>query len=211
MTRDFLDELGRRLDLNDRTREILAFAGVTDYPGLYSLVTSFPSTSRLGLNVAALSSAARQHLGRGARSAQRIAAAGPPKRPHGVRAPGNLPPVPMPPTRAMARLPAKPVSARPAVNVRLSSWSVKDQGERGTCVAFATAAVLEHRHDARYRSSHLPCGTILVLGYKASRWRYVRRRRDHAVVCGQRARVPRRMLGLLLAVRSKVQRQAGLA
>lgn len=153
MASEFLNDLATDLNLSAIERAILSQAGVRSAEEVDSLLTAFPSLGMPpggapALPVARLSNTVAQRLGASyamARSAM-AATAPPPVRfgalppPRSVMTPGSrvgLPPLALPP------IGASPTSGG-SVDLRLANWHVRNQGDRGTCVAFATAACFEH-------------------------------------------------------------------
>lgn len=147
-------QLGEELPLDTRTRRVLAAAHVRDDVELISLLWSFPGLIvGQGLDAARLSNRAAGGLGR---LAHDLAAAG--LRPAETRAfpmgAAHAADAPWEPGKVVdldeaATLTAmdEQVSAGAIdkIDGLTARWAIRDQGMRGTCVAFATAALLEHR------------------------------------------------------------------
>jgi hypothetical protein len=150
---DFVESLAQDAALSQDETAVLRVAGVRSFEDIHALVASFPSLGT-ALRIPLLSSLAAQRLG--VRAQQLVTAT--PAQPAAVKGRGALYPpgarwpqsarVPLPPAAAAAAPPpALPPSA--AIDLRVASWPVRDQGQRGTCVAFATTACVEHDDAAR--------------------------------------------------------------
>lgn len=165
MNAAFIRELSQRVQLDPQEVAVLSAAGVRSYASLYNLVTAFPSVADAGLNLAKLSSAAARELPAMVAALSQtpppmsipptvlgaMHPAGAPTPPGTViqiGGPAALPgytfgaTAPGPTTTTAANLPPPPVSGG-RIDVRRGSWAVKDQGNRGTCVAFAVTACRE--------------------------------------------------------------------
>lgn len=144
----FLLQLQREADLSSGEMTLLSAADVRSYSDLDSLTRSFPSIVELGVRLPHLSNiAARQVTATYSAIASQTlmliqvkgGRAEPPSGtswPVGARVPlssqsgGSGPPPTPPPAR---------------LDLRMPQWAVRDQGQRGTCVAFGTTACFEHR------------------------------------------------------------------
>ena len=134
--------------LSAESRRLLHAIGVRSPGDLYSVVSSFPSLARAGLDIPFLSNVAYQALGESYANFAPQAAAGHPK-----VALGALPPpqalftigarVGLPPAGEPMDLTFSPPGGEPDVDVRPPDWPVRDQNPRGTCVAFGAAACVE--------------------------------------------------------------------
>lgn len=141
----FLEQFSAEVGLSDIEASVIRGAGIRSHAALYNALRTFPGVAEVGVDVAKLSAAAV----RGMSSATRAAAAKPlpqtakaarvsgAQAPAGARAqPGYRVPLRMV-NGSAANAPVNPGSAFPA-------WPVKDQGNRGTCVAFAVVACAEY-------------------------------------------------------------------
>lgn len=151
---DWLAQVRR---LSRTQRALLRKAQILHPEDLYSLLTTFPSLSELGFNLRSLSSAALRASPAGYRAS--FAGVAPPPGgaqgafgalyPAGAPAqPGFAVPMPFPsPAIRNSLLTGRTEEPPPlALDLRPTStpWPVRDQGLRGTCVAFALAACREH-------------------------------------------------------------------
>ncbi len=149
---DFVDTLSQQQQLTPVEVAILRSAGVRSVQDVDSLVRNFPSLHTVGMRIALLSAAvmprlsvpfaalatsiaavrAQRHLSRGA------------VHPPGARWARGMS-VPMPPLAAAIAQAAAPAGLAGAIDLRVASWPVRNQGQRGTCVAFASTACAEIR------------------------------------------------------------------
>jgi Papain family cysteine protease len=140
---EFLAEL-LEAGLVDRAgADFLAETDVDSYESLWGFLATYPGIAADRVDVTRLSTAA-MHMARGVALASVPPV--PPLRAHGARIPVGKTGV----MRATGKRPKAPVlPGRKAIDnrSRMGSWPIKDQGKRrGTCVAFATVAALEHHH-----------------------------------------------------------------
>jgi hypothetical protein len=152
MVSNFVREMSADLDLTAREAAILAAVDVRTHDDLDSLVRAYPSISALGVRLPVLSNAASRHLsarysaavyGSSAASNRQASTE------HGAIHPQNAPCAPGAHAPVPAGLPptGSPPSTRSSIDLRCPNWSIRDQGARGTCVAFAAAAAIEqHAH-----------------------------------------------------------------
>jgi hypothetical protein len=146
-----LNSLFDKIRLTTIEQAVLEAVGVHTVEDLLSLVYNFPSLGQHGLDLAKLSNFAVHYssasfmkavtgpTGSVIRPPQFSQGAQPP--PGVLTKPGYqvpLPPIGGPPGGGGTSL------SGPNVDFRLSGWSVRDQGQRGTCVAFAVTACREH-------------------------------------------------------------------
>lgn len=144
----FLDTLSASVQLTGQEVAVLNQAGVTSFEDLHSLTVGFRlSLARAGVRVPLLSSIAAQHLaasyaaGVTAAAARRVPSLG---AVHPPRAQWNLStvvqtlPAGSLPARAPAAAGMAPIDLRQGIN-----WPIKNQGYRGTCVAFGSTACVE--------------------------------------------------------------------
>lgn len=136
----------------------LSACGVRDYDSLLGLIDAFPNLTQEYLDVTSLSALALRHVSQGVARAYHGGGGRPPiARAHGARDPSAGGPQQVPrPSRGSSgngrgggpRGPKIDLSRLPAIDNRgvCGTWPIKDQGERGTCVAFAVVASLEHHH-----------------------------------------------------------------
>lgn len=162
MNAAFIRELSQRVRLDAREVAVLSAAGVRSYASLYNLVTAFPSVADAGLNLAKLSSVAARELPAMVAALSQTAPptsippsvlgamhpAGAPTPPGAVIQIGGSAASPSYTFGATAPGVGAPAANSPpppvfggSIDVRPSGrWPVKDQGNRGTCVAFAVTA-----------------------------------------------------------------------
>jgi Papain family cysteine protease len=169
MPKSFVEGLASVADLKPSEIAILTHSGIRSYEDLYSLVHCFPSISEAGVRLPVLSNLATKGVGTTsafARAAGRSAGSSPssPPHQHGASHPPaahwavgksvSIPPVggsgspggpPSSGASGSTSPPGPPGNGLIDVRIRNSSWSVGDQGQRATCVAFASAACAEHR------------------------------------------------------------------
>ncbi len=143
--------LFKHLSLSEIEKAVLQSVGVRDAEELLSLVDTFPNLGQVGLDLTKLSDFAMQHRGAkfhtatisptGARKPSPQLAWGA-MSPPGVRFPTGyqvlMPAVMSLPDRRRGQL------SGPNIDLRLTRWPTRDQGQRGTCVAFAVTACREH-------------------------------------------------------------------
>jgi hypothetical protein len=150
MTSPYVSQLRQKTDLSPLEEAVLRSVGVRTPEDLLSLSWNFPELGRIGIDVSKLSfaatmSASSAGFARAVRNFN-LGSAPPPRFPHGAKIPPSVPvapgyTVPMPPT--MAPGPAT-APVYPKIDFRFPGWPVKDQGARGTCVAFSMVACREH-------------------------------------------------------------------
>jgi hypothetical protein len=150
MTLPYLTQLHQQADLSPVELAVLESAGIRTPEDLLSLSWNFPSLGAVGVDLAKLSFAANMSTPKAAFAnvVERfnLGHAPPPRFAHGAKIPPNTPVqagyrVPMP-TPTAAPPTAPPVY--PKLDFRFPGWPVKDQGARGTCVAFSMIACREH-------------------------------------------------------------------
>jgi hypothetical protein len=145
MASEFLRRITVEAGLSPIEVAVLVAAGVRSAPDIDSLIRWFPSIHELGVRLSVLSNKAHAEIGQGSYLAAVDAAtsrinipgtgAEPPENtawPMGAVAPLIFPSM------------GVPGSGSGSTTVPASSWPVRDQGERGTCVAFSVAACMEH-------------------------------------------------------------------
>jgi hypothetical protein len=150
MANDFLSSFAAQLQLHPNEVAILRASGVRSIEDVDSLVSSFPSLGKAGLRVPLLSAASgKRRSHRFAALSAQISSA--PRQFSIVH--GAVPPpqahwkigavAPLPPAAASVIAAAPPPAG--TIDLRPLNWPVRNQGNyRGTCVAFACAACLEH-------------------------------------------------------------------
>jgi hypothetical protein len=141
----FRDEAG----LSDVEFAVLAAADVRSYEDVDSLTRWFPSIHTLGVDLPRLSSAANKRIS----GAYLATAATIPARNSSIGMGANPPPggPPRPPTGAPIPLGSPssgPTPAFAAIDLRKQQWPIRNQGQRGTCVAFAATACVEYLQGA---------------------------------------------------------------
>jgi hypothetical protein len=152
MDGNYIDEIKSTAQLTDIEERVLKDVGIRSSEELISLAWNFPSLGQGGLNLAKLSHIANlsSKTAGFARAVQQFGFgfSAPPSFPFGAEAPPNVPgtvgyQVPLsPPRSAMTGGPQLPPSG--IIDLRFPGWAVRNQGVRGTCVAFALVACREH-------------------------------------------------------------------
>src|SRR5712691_8897812 len=151
---DFVATIAKLHNLLPIETAVLRSAGVRTYEDVDSLIRGFPSISKAGVRVPLLSSLSAPHIGAHfAALAANVAV--PSRRP--MVAKGAVHPsgaqwsigtsVPIPSPAAAAPPPPPPLAGLltgSKIDLRLQNWRVRNQGNRGTCVAFAVTALQEH-------------------------------------------------------------------
>jgi len=144
----FLDSLSSSVQLTAQEVAVLTQAGVASLEDLHSLTVTFPSIVRAGVRLPLLSSIAAQHLA--ASYAPGVSAAATAGRPlshgamHPLHAHWGLNSIVQAPSVGPMAAQALAVGGIASIDLRQgTNWPVRDQGQRGTCVAFASAACVE--------------------------------------------------------------------
>jgi len=147
MAEDFVQQIANQLNLLDEEVMVLRTADVRSFEDLDSLIHDFPTIHTLGVRIPYLSAMASPRVSQSyARAKARRSAGGRPPAIHGALhppranwAPGTT--VPIPPSLGSAKLgaPTGPIT------LPITSWPVRNQGQRGTCVSFAATACAEHK------------------------------------------------------------------
>lgn len=145
MPSEFLTALSRDVALEPAESRILDYIGVRSAEEVYALTSYFPSLAYAGLRVHHISNVMTRMMSAVSRAAARAAMSGPPSVSLGANPPPGSATTPgstvgMPPPLPFTR----PLTLASAVDLRMRSWPVRDQGHRGTCVAFGTTACVEH-------------------------------------------------------------------
>jgi hypothetical protein len=146
MPTEFPTRFAREENLTEDERNFLDYMGVRSPEDVDSLLSGFPSISHAGVRVNVLSNAAALHMSNPAyTSIAASVAAHPPAVSLGAQAPPGVPTSPgstvgMPPPMPFAA----PSTPSTSIDLRLTPWAIRDQGQRGTCVAFGTTACVEH-------------------------------------------------------------------
>jgi hypothetical protein len=144
----FIEEVAQQNHLIPSEIAVLRSVGVRSYEDIDSLLRCFPSIYKAGVRVPLLSNISAKRVG--AAFAQLSAAVVDQSR-RPMLATGALSPdgahwkigstVPIP---ALVPPPPPPgTGAGGVIDLRASNWQVRDQGRRGTCVAFASTALVE--------------------------------------------------------------------
>jgi hypothetical protein len=146
MASHYIEQLARQEGFTPLEVDILQQVGVRSNEDIDSLTKSFPSISDAGVRLTDISNAVAQRI-----SASYLTVAGsvsvqppqvglganpPPGSPISLNSAVGLPP---PPPFIAPAAPTTTIDLR----LRLQPWPVRDQGKRGTCVAFGTTACVE--------------------------------------------------------------------
>jgi Papain family cysteine protease len=150
----FMSLLRESVRLTEVEDEVLSAAGVRNHAGLYTLLQTFPSLADEGLDFPKLSTFAVMGMPAQVRAALapaptqpgsgRIPASSAPRRrvAAGAVAPRHSKAAPNSPVQATKRVSRSPIGKR-RTWVMKGPWPVRNQGDRGTCVAFAGVACRE--------------------------------------------------------------------
>jgi C1A family cysteine protease len=154
MPNAYVQDLAHTAKLSDDEIAILSAAGVRSAEDVDALLSSFPSLANLGVRLPDISNAVSQSLNQ---TYANLAASGEMETQTLVL--GAAPPeetaytidTPAPGVEAYAGNGAAIAGAAPApsdVDLRLADWPVRNQADRGTCVAFGSTACVEHFYAA---------------------------------------------------------------
>jgi len=148
MPNAYVQELAQTAQLTDDEVAIFSAAGVRSAEDVDSLLSAFPSLANLGVRLPEISNAVSQNLNQTYAS---LASSG--ELDEQTLALGAAPPddteyaldTPAPgvDTYGAAAI-AGVAPAASDIDLRLSDWPVRNQGNRGTCVAFGSTACVEH-------------------------------------------------------------------
>jgi hypothetical protein len=168
MARDFIQKLDKDVGLNEVELAVLEDLRIATPEELYSLARNFPTLGKEGMNFPKLTSAVSNRISKAFVDGSQSAAKRPPSRLSGAKPPPGATTV-RPgygvPLRSLGQRssrettrrtgdsaepsgsevggPAEPLSGE-SIDLRVAEWPVRDQGSRGTCVAFAVVACREH-------------------------------------------------------------------
>jgi hypothetical protein len=150
MPTSFLGEVRSRISLTDMAERVLTSIDVRSWEDIHSLAAAFPSLSRVDLALPTLSNAAVLAMGLGAASASiershqrspiKLGAAAPPNALFTLNARVGVPP----PTTGPVPAAGPPPGGQPPIDLRRPNWPVRNQDQRGTCVAHGAAACVEN-------------------------------------------------------------------
>ena len=148
MAAGFVGKISKQLALSDMEERILTSVDVRSWEDIQSLASAFPSISQIGVEIPKLSNAAVMELGatfanalvERAREERPVAlgAIAPPNALFALNARVGIPLPTQGPTAGATLGAASPI------DLRISNWPVRNQGQRGTCVAHGAAACVEH-------------------------------------------------------------------
>jgi len=148
MPNEFVQQLAQSAQLNDDEIAVLTAAGVRSAEDVDSLLSSFPSLANIGVRLPDISNIVSQNLNQSYAS---LAASGEMEVQELVL--GAVPPddtdyaLDAEAPSADAANAAAIAGVAPAasdIDLRLADWPVRNQGGRGTCVAFGSTACVEH-------------------------------------------------------------------
>jgi len=147
---DFVDELRIEAGLSDTEVDLLRRSNIASAEALYSLTLAFPTElQKANVDVAKLSYVSGRRSSAAFSTRAVSAARTPRKRAFGARPPTShpvrqgyvVPPSPFGGTAPSAT--GSGGSSSGETDYRIPSWPVRDQGDRGTCVAHALVALRE--------------------------------------------------------------------
>jgi Papain family cysteine protease len=144
VTSEFLRAFAGRANLSPVETEILEQAGVRSNEDVDSLVRTFPSIVNAGVRLSDVSNAAAMHLSAAYSAVASNVASAPPPVGFGANPPPGSSTTPGTTVGAPPPPPSKAPPASASIDLRVSPWPVRDQGQRGTCVAFGATACVEH-------------------------------------------------------------------
>jgi len=141
----YIETLAKDIGLTNNEANVLQQAGVRSHEDVDSLLNNFPSIAKAGVRLNIISNAAAQHLTAAYATVASTVAAQPPQVGLGAHPPPGSPislnsAVGLPPPPQFTAPPTPATS----IDLRLHPWPVKNQDQRGTCVAFGTTACVEH-------------------------------------------------------------------
>lgn len=151
MSNPYLTQLRKSAQLTSFEESVLESVGIQTPEDLISLTLNFPQLGTIGVDISKLSFAANMSAVKPSfnKAVQdfNLRHVPPPTFAHGANVPLNVPVKPgyqVPLPAPAAGPPAAPPPVYPALDFRFAGWPVKDQGSRGTCVAFSMIACREH-------------------------------------------------------------------
>jgi papain like protease len=151
----FVEAVVKELSLNAQEYAVLRAAGDRSFDDIHSLLRCFPSIEKAGVRLPKLSAFALQRTANGfAQYSVEVSRPEMVRRlSHGAAHPPNArwalnTQVPLPAAAGGASPPPSAAPPATVIDMRPKNWPIRDQGTRGTCVAFATAACCEFHNNA---------------------------------------------------------------
>jgi hypothetical protein len=145
MATDYVSHLAKDAGLTNIEIAVLDQAGVRTDEDVHSLTEYFPSIVDAGFRLNVVSNAVAQQISQSYLAVANATSTQPPQIGLGANPPPGSPislnsAVGLPPPPPFTPPPTAPANS---IDLRLSPWPVRDQGQRGTCVAFGTTAAVE--------------------------------------------------------------------